>query len=223
MHGYTHAIAVDFEATCFKDQPVPELRDSEIIEFPAVLVDLKTGKVEAEFHTYVKPVERPQLSEYCTNLTGIRQRTVDAAVTVQTAINRFTEWLEKELKVRNLVLPKMSETNPKGNCILVTWTNWDFNICLVKECERKKMRKPSYFDQWMNAKAIYRTFYKFYPYNFEKALSRLRLTFRGRAHSGIADARNLATLLVRMYRDGAPLAVTTDLSPELKLNENGGF
>ncbi|XP_041449440.1 ERI1 exoribonuclease 2-like [Drosophila obscura] len=200
MHSYTYVIAVDFEATCWEKQPPPQWRDAEIIEFPAILVNLRTGKVESQFHKYVKPVELPQLSKYCTNLTGIQQKTVDAGVPVQTALDLFIEWLKRELKERDLTLPKMSEAEPLGNCLLSSWTDWDFGICLAKECVRKDMRKPGCFDQWMDARAIFRQFYNYRPYNFSNALAYLKLNFQGRAHSGIDDAKNLATLLCKMYR-----------------------
>lgn len=43
------------------------------VEFPAVLLNTSTGEVESEFHSYVQPQERPTLSEFCTQLTGITQ------------------------------------------------------------------------------------------------------------------------------------------------------
>ncbi|XP_002136732.1 ERI1 exoribonuclease 2-like [Drosophila pseudoobscura] len=223
MHPFTYAISVDFEATCWVNQPAQQFRLSEIIEFPAILVNLKTGMVEAEFHKYVMPVEKPQLSEYCTSLTGIQQKTVEAGVPLQTALNSFIEWLKKELSARNLVLPKMSMTNPQGNCFFVTWTNWDFGICLAKECARKNIRKPTCFNQWIDAKAIYQKWYKYRPFSFNNALEHVRLTFQGRAHSGIDDAKNLGSLICKMFRDGAPFSITMDLTPHKELNENRGF
>jgi inhibitor of KinA sporulation pathway (predicted exonuclease) len=62
-------IVMDFESTCWEERrastPAPE-----IIEFPAVLVNLQTGKIEEEFQQYVTPTEFPQLSQFCTTLTG---------------------------------------------------------------------------------------------------------------------------------------------------------
>ena len=43
------------------------------VEFPAVLLNTSTGEVESEFHSYVQPQERPTLSDFCTELTGITQ------------------------------------------------------------------------------------------------------------------------------------------------------
>ncbi|XP_017123703.1 ERI1 exoribonuclease 2-like isoform X1 [Drosophila elegans] len=220
MQPYTYVIAVDFEATCWEKQAPPQWREAEIIEFPAVLVNLKTGKIEAEFHQYILPIESPRLSSYCTELTGIQQKTVDSGVPLQTALMMFHEWLRKELRARNLTLPKMSKSNILGNCAFVTWTDWDFGICLAKECTRKRMRKAAYFNQWIDVRAIYRSWYKYRPCNFSDALSHVGLAFEGRAHSGIDDAKNLGALMCKMVRDGALFSITKDLTPYQQLNPN---
>ncbi|XP_016980657.1 ERI1 exoribonuclease 2 isoform X2 [Drosophila rhopaloa] len=220
MQPYTYVISVDFEATCWEKQAPPQWREAEIIEFPAVLVNLKTGKIEAEFHQYILPIESPRLSSYCTELTGIQQKTVDSGVPLQTALMMFHEWLRKELRARNLTLPKMSKSNILGNCAFVTWTDWDFGICLAKECTRKRMRKAAYFNQWIDVRAIYRSWYKYRPCNFSDALSHVGLAFEGRAHSGIDDAKNLGALMCKMVRDGALFSITKDLTPYQQLNPN---
>lgn len=100
-----------------------------------------------------------------------------------------------------------------GNCAIGTWTDWDLDICLHKECIRKSLKKPQLFNRWINIKAIFRNKYKRQHFNFEDALHDLGLTFVGRAHSGIDDARNLATLAYKMVNDGARLVITRDLQP----------
>ncbi|XP_030375149.1 ERI1 exoribonuclease 2 [Scaptodrosophila lebanonensis] len=223
MQPYSYVIAVDFEATCWEKQAPPQWREAEIIEFPAVLVNLKTGKIEAQFHKYVMPIESPRLSSYCIELTGIQQKTVDNGVPLQTALTMFHEWLRKELRARNLTLPKMRKDNILGNCAFVTWTDWDFGICLSKECSRKHIRKAYYFNQWIDVRAIYRQWYKYRPCNFSDALTHVGLTFEGRAHSGIDDAKNLGALMCKMVRDGALFSITKDLTPYQQLNTNCGL
>jgi len=219
MQPYDYVIAVDFEATCWENQAPPRWRESEIIEFPAVLINLKTGKIEAEFHKYIMPIESPKLSGFCTQLTGITQKMVDSGIPLQTAIMMFQEWIRKELRARNLTLPKMSKDNKVGNCALITWTDWDFGICLSKECQRKRLKKPPYFNQWIDIRAIYREWYKYRPVNFLDALTHVGLGFEGREHSGIDDAKNLAALAFKMVGDGATLSITKDLTPfQLNLN-----
>jgi len=43
------------------------------VEFPAVLLNTRSGEVEDEFHRYVQPQECPILSDFCKQLTGISQ------------------------------------------------------------------------------------------------------------------------------------------------------
>ncbi|XP_030381969.1 ERI1 exoribonuclease 2-like [Scaptodrosophila lebanonensis] len=220
MQPFSYLISVDFEATCWENQPAPQYRMSEIIEFPAVLMNMKTGMIEAEFHKYVMPVESPKLSSYCTQLTGIQQHTVDNGVLLKVALMMFHEWLRRELGARNLCLPKMRRENVVGNCALVTWTDWDFGICLSKECIRKDMQKPSYFDQWIDARAIYRNYYSYRPSSFTDALTHVGLPLLGRLHSGIDDAKNLCALMCKMRRDGAKFSITKDLTPNQMLNSH---
>jgi len=121
-------ICIDFEATCF-DIPTHKKRKlQEIIEFPAVLLNLETGIIESEFHQYVRPVEIPILSDYCTNLTGISQEMVQEAKTIQEVMEEFRIWIKQIIKEKDLIMPKTKKSNLDGNCCLVTWTNWDFLI-----------------------------------------------------------------------------------------------
>ncbi len=68
--SFDHFLVLDFEATCDRQrQPKPQ----EIIEFPCLKVSAKTFETEATFHRYVRPVRHPELSLFCTELTGITQ------------------------------------------------------------------------------------------------------------------------------------------------------
>lgn len=70
---FDYLVVIDFEATCDNKT---SLTPQEIIEFPAVLVNLETLRIQAVFRTYVKPVCHPQLTEFCKRLTGIQQEQV---------------------------------------------------------------------------------------------------------------------------------------------------
>lgn len=65
-----YLLILDFEATC--SAPIT-LRTQEIIEFPTLVYNLETQKIEATFHEYVRPVNFPTLTAFCTELTGIEQ------------------------------------------------------------------------------------------------------------------------------------------------------
>ncbi|KAJ3219483.1 hypothetical protein HDU67_000895 [Dinochytrium kinnereticum] len=85
---YRYLAILDFEATC--DEPrTPD--PQEIIEFPLVCIDTSAPDcpIVAEFHTYVKPVHHPKLSQFCNKLTGIKQDQVDLAPTFPEVLNEF--------------------------------------------------------------------------------------------------------------------------------------
>lgn len=52
-------------------------------------------------------------------------------------------------------------------------------------------------------------FYKRRPQGLKGALAEVGLTFSGREHSGIIDAKNTACLAYRMARDGCQLVITS--------------
>lgn len=66
---YHYFLVLDFEATCDK----PQIHPQEIIEFPILKLNGRTMEIESTFHTYVQPVVHPQLTPFCTELTGIIQ------------------------------------------------------------------------------------------------------------------------------------------------------
>ncbi|EMS64739.1 ERI1 exoribonuclease 2 [Triticum urartu] len=117
-------VVVDFEATCVKDA---RIFPQEIIEFPAVLVDGATGRIESAFRR---------------ELTGIRQEDVDGGVDLGDALWLHDAWLK-------------AATAGAGNkrrvrLAVVTWGDWDCRTMLEFECRFKGIEKPSYFDQWIN-------------------------------------------------------------------------
>lgn len=190
-----------------------------ILEFPAILLNLKTGNILSEFHQYVLPVEAPELSAFCIELTGISQSIIDRdGITLPVALMLFDKWLKEMISQHSLVLPKTSTNAIQGNCALASWSDWDFGICLLGECERKNITRLLYFDQWIDMKHIYKTWYRYCPRNFTDALDHVGCSFQGRPHSGIDDAKNLAQLAHTMAIAGAPIAITRDLRPYLSFN-----
>lgn len=114
-----YCVVIDFEATCDKAN-TREAKDSyphEIIEFPAIIVDLEaqnheenqtyldedSGRIRSPtdlhvvdtFHRYVKPIQYPILTDYCTRLTGIKQEQVDTAEEFPEVLQAFHEFLMK--------------------------------------------------------------------------------------------------------------------------------
>jgi inhibitor of KinA sporulation pathway (predicted exonuclease) len=84
---------VDFEATC--DDKCPKPIPQEILEFPAVLLNVDTGEVDDVFNYYIQPDLHPNLSKFCTELTGITQDMVNSGISLFEALTLHEQWLQK--------------------------------------------------------------------------------------------------------------------------------
>ncbi|CAK8999098.1 3'-5' exoribonuclease 1 (3'-5' exonuclease ERI1) (Eri-1 homolog) (Histone mRNA 3'-end-specific exoribonuclease) (Histone mRNA 3'-exonuclease 1) (Protein 3'hExo) (HEXO) [Durusdinium trenchii] len=85
---------VDFECTCVRHTTERKFKH-EIIEFPVVFLNAKTLEVDLEFHRYVRPTEKPELTDFCRELTGIQQAWVDEADTIDVVLRDFYGFLEE--------------------------------------------------------------------------------------------------------------------------------
>ncbi|XBI63532.1 ERI1 exoribonuclease 2-like [Triticum dicoccoides] len=196
-------VVVDFEATCVKDA---RIFPQEIIEFPAVLVDGATGRIESAFRRYVRPKHHPVLTQFCRELTGIRQEDVDGGVDLGDALWLHDAWLK-------------AATAGAGNkrrvrLAVVTWGDWDCRTMLEFECRFKGIEKPSYFDQWINLRVPFQAaFGGGGRVNLQEAVRAAGLDWEGRLHCGLDDARNTARLLAELMRRGVKITITGSLAP----------
>ncbi|XP_043117474.1 ERI1 exoribonuclease 2 isoform X2 [Puntigrus tetrazona] len=188
-------------------------RPSACIEFPAVLLNVSSGAVESEFHSYVQPQEHPALSDFCTELTGITQDQVDSAPPLHVCLSKFSRWLQSLQQEKGVVFQTDSTgPAPTGQpCACVTWSDWDLGVCLLYECKRKQLSVPEALKSWIDLRATYRLFYNRKPKGLRGALLDLGIQFTGREHSGLVDARNTALLAHRMMTDGCLLTLTKTL------------
>ncbi|GAB5583013.1 ERI1 exoribonuclease 2 isoform X2 [Prionailurus iriomotensis] len=158
----------------------------EIIEFPAVLLSTSTGEIESEFHTYVQPQEHPILSEFCMELTGIKQAQVDEGVPLRICLSQFCKWIQKIQQQKKIIfatgISDLSNSEVKL-CAFVTWSDWDLGI-----------------------------FYRRKPKGLSGALQEVGIEFLGREHSGLDDSRNTALLAWKMIRDGCLMKITRSLN-----------
>ncbi|KAG6598660.1 ERI1 exoribonuclease 2, partial [Cucurbita argyrosperma subsp. sororia] len=195
LQEFQYFVVIDFEATCDKDRnPHPQ----EIIEFPSVIVSSVTGQLEACFQTYVRPTCNQLLSDFCRDLTGIQQIQVDRGVTLNEALLRHDKWLEKK-GIKNT------------NFAVVTWSNWDCRVMLESECRFKKIRKPPYFNRWINLKLPFREVFGGAQCNLKEAVEMAGLAWQGRAHCGLDDAKNTARLLALLMHRGFRFSITNSL------------
>ena len=99
LKPFKYLAVLDVEATCERNN---KNFAHEIIELPVVLVDLDTLEFAGEFHTYVRPTVNATLSEFCTQLTGIQQGTIDEAPTLEEALKALEKWIQEKELVRAL-------------------------------------------------------------------------------------------------------------------------
>ncbi|XP_057807920.1 uncharacterized protein LOC131022453 [Salvia miltiorrhiza] len=195
FQDFQYFVVIDFEATCDREKnPHPQ----EIIEFPSVIVSSITGKLEACFQTYVRPSCNQVLSDFCKDLTGIQQIQVDRGVPLTEALLRHDKWLEMK-GIKNT------------NFAVVTWSNWDCRVMLESECRYKKIRKPPYFNRWINLRVPFHEVFGGDRCNLKQAVEKAGLTWQGRAHCGLDDATNTAHLLSLIMHKGFRFSITNSL------------
>lgn len=175
-----HWLVIDLEATCSNNNQFPR-EEMEIIEIGAVIADGKTFRPIEEFQTFVRPVRHPGLTEFCRELTGIEQSDVDSAECFPAAMLSLTEWMAN--------FP---------NAVFCSWGEYDRRQ-FERDCRFHKMGWP-FGDRHLNLKKEYaRRFGLKRGEGFGNALSKSGLTFEGRPHRGIDDARNVVRLMPTIF------------------------
>ncbi|KAI0225932.1 3'-5' exoribonuclease 1 [Lamellibrachia satsuma] len=189
-------LVIDFEATC--QENTTDYRH-EIIEFPIVVIDTHKCQVTEEFHSYVKPVVNPSLSEFCIELTAITQEMVESADTFPDVLTQVETWMEQQGFVKPCKFA------------IVTDGPWDMSRFMKLQCEISKLPFPHWARQWINIRKTFSNMYKCRRTNLASMLENLGMTFEGHQHSGIDDARNIARIALCMMQDGCNMRVNERL------------
>ncbi|KAI0637192.1 ribonuclease H-like domain-containing protein [Trametes polyzona] len=236
---YDAFLVLDVEATCVAgagfDYP------NEIIEWPVCLLRWKDkdakGKareleVVDEFRSFVRPTWRPQLSPFCTSLTGITQEQVDNAPSFPEVLDRFRSFLAKHRLIDSESGRRLSRF-----CFCSDGP-YDIRDFVVKQCFISKIPIPNWLT-WdvMDVRRVVGEFHAFataspadrdaerrptgaFPLprrvtlSIPRQLHALGLEpFEGRQHSGIDDTRNIARLVVELARRGWKLEPNTPINP----------
>jgi inhibitor of KinA sporulation pathway (predicted exonuclease) len=193
-------VVIDFEATC--DEPYnPD--PQEIIEFPAVVVDPGGVFDAAEFHSFVRPVVHPQLTQFCVELTGTPQEVIDAAPTFTEVLTHFEAWWEQYV----------------DDALCVTCGDWDLGSLLKRQCAQHGLPVPLWGRQWANLKWVYaRTVSGTTDHvRLPEMAAQLDVRMTGRLHSGIDDARNIARVLRALLDLGASVTGSANATPRAEL------
>lgn len=192
---------LDFMATC-NDGPPP--KPQEIIEFPAMLLNVETGEVEGVFHSYIKPDVHQQLSEYCIELTGITQHQVDSGISLVEALDMHQQWLNNHgLISLSEALKQGPKRDPSQRTFIYTICgDWDLKVCLPNQLEYQKKKLPMAFQSWINIKWPFENIYHKSVRGIADMLSEMGLAPDSSSDSGLDDCRNLAHICQRMIKHG---------------------
>jgi inhibitor of KinA sporulation pathway (predicted exonuclease) len=175
-----HYLVIDFEATCCDRGSVPR-EQMEIIEIGAVMLDAADFQGVDEFQSFVRPVRHPKLTAFCTRLTTIEQRDVDAAPTFVQLIGALRSWLERY-----------------SNYAFCSWGDYDRKQ-LQRDCDFHRILNPIDATH-INLKRAFADRYETKrPPGLGDALRLVGLQFDGIAHRGIDDARNIARLVPYVF------------------------
>lgn len=175
-------VIFDLEATCYeRGSEAPDGFDNEIIEIGAVMLDDKGNEIN-RFQSFAKPKLFPNLSDFCKELTTIKQEQVDSSEPIANVLVDFINWCD--------------------GATLVSWGFYDKTQLskdlikndleyLLDEIEDHKSIKHLYAI-WINLRRK--------GVGLSKALNIEGLKFVGTPHRGIDDAINIANIF-RIYID----------------------
>jgi inhibitor of KinA sporulation pathway (predicted exonuclease) len=168
-------LIVDLEATCW-ERTEHKPSEMEIIEIGAMLIDSKSLQLLGEFQSFVKPLAHPILSDYCRQLTTIKQEAIDDSEFFPSVLARLLVFIEK----------------PDEVC-LASWGNYDRKQ-LIQDCQRHT--KPYTFgENHLNIKELFAQTFQVRMCGMKRALSILGLQIEGTHHRGLDDARNICQIL----------------------------
>ena len=170
-------IVLDLEATCWEKGT--NLKSQETIEIGALKLDHRLEKI-GEFNRFIRPIEEPELSDFCIKLTHITQSDIDIADTYDLVFPAFLEWVgEKSYNI-------------------VSWGNYDIKQLRI-DCKRHSLKFPSRFKKkHTNMKSLFAEKKNIKPCGMKQALKMMNMPLIGRHHRGIDDARNVTEIFRRL-------------------------
>lgn len=176
-------LIIDVEATCWDSKDLTHKGENEIIEIGAVCLSDKFEFIE-EYQTFVIPVKNSTLSDFCTQLTGIKQWDVLCAPAFPTALIYFV----------NVMQYKTGEQFNK--MIFCSWGHYDRKQ-FEKDCRYHKIEYP--FGKHRSLKHEFAERHKIRPCGMVKAMKILGIPLVGTHHRALDDAKNIAKIFVKEW------------------------
>lgn len=171
-------VVLDLEATCKEnDRSFP----NETIEIGAVNLD-SDFNIISTYNKFIKPKLNPVLTQFCKDLTSIKQEDIDAAKVFPEVIEDFKVWAGIGVEPY----------------ILCSWGHYDKHQ-LARDCELHRL--PSgWTGRHISLKHQFGFIRNERPCGMAKALKILGLPLIGTHHRGIDDAKNIAQIFIA-YKD----------------------
>lgn len=176
-------VFVDFEMHPIDKKYLEEKKicGREIIEIGAIMLDENFKEVSA-FKSYVRPEYNNMIYKKYEELTGITTNMIQGAKNFTEVFNEFILWCGNE------------------EYTIYTWSDCD-KVQVLKEMELKKLdlgEKEKYmFEHWINYQKVFGDIVKAEKLiSLENALNLCGISYCGRKHDALFDARNTSILFV---------------------------
>jgi len=199
---FRYLVVIDLEATCdFCPEPIVDASvNSEIIEFPWVVLDTQTLDVVHEERYFVKPDFLEGVTPYCSALTGIARDTVAHSMGLPDVLGKFQDYLEG----------RFADLHLGHDCRsfrILTDGMWDVHIQLAIEAQRKGITLPWWFKEYFDLKVEFDRYFPYFITNkhgqpLHLMLKALGLPFVGRHHSGLDDCKTIVQIVQYLLKLG---------------------
>ena len=176
MRHPDYYLVIDIEATCDDNDRFPR-REREVIEMGAVIVEALTLDIIDEYQSFVKPVRHPRLTQFCMELTGIRQIEVEIAPRFPQMMEEMTRWLRGY-----------------PNFLFCSWGKFD-QVQIERDCVYHRVPYPLGKSYWNLKSAFSKRRGLRREMGILNAMRQVGFNFQGHHHRGLDDARNAARLL----------------------------
>ncbi len=173
------ALVIDVESTCWVGVP-PRGQISEIIEVGLCLVDLQLLRRLERVSLMVKPM-RSEVSEFCTELTGITADMLADAPPLSAAVRVLRDQYRA------------------ADRLFASWGDYDRKQFL-RNCQTYDLKYP-FGPTHLNIKNLFSTALGLkQELGIDHACQRLGLTMEGSHHRGVDDAWNAARILCMLLK-----------------------
>ena len=171
-------VILDLEATCWDQW---DKKENETIEIGAVLVD-ENQQIQSEFQRFIKPIRYPKLSDFCKELTTIKQEEVDNAKFFYEVIEEFKSWFDHK----------------KNDYLLCSWGFYDKKQ-FEDDCKLHNL-DTSWLSDHISLKHQYGKIKNLRRnVGMKSALKIEGIELEGTHHRGIDDARNITKIFLNNF------------------------